>query len=247
MQLSAVIQKFGLTPKEAAVYLAALELGGSRTYEIAKKLRMARTSCSDAVSTLCKKGLLNFYKLRGQKIYSAENPEKFASLLKDQGALLEDVLPQLRALHRADKGGDRRPVIRFYEGAEGCRVIFEDILDFGHNVLAVTSLDDALEVLGDDFSGFIERRQRRKLRVRLLTKRTPLAERLKKIDAQELRQTVFLPDGYDLKTANFIYGDRLAILSLNRTRPTGLVIEDAGIADTHRMFFEFAWHGSGRS
>lgn len=243
MYLNAVIQKFNLTPKESSVYLIALELGEAQIYEIAKKVRLPRTSCNDIIINLHKKGLLNFYKIRGKKIYSAANPEKFLFLLKEQEALLGAALPHLKALYKTNKNGIK-PSIKFYDGVEGVKEILKDILNCQCHFLAVTSLDDAFEVLGHDFADFIESRERHRMRVDLLTKRTTLAENFKKKDVEELRRTRFLPDTYNLKTINFIYRDKFAIISLNHKLPTGLIIEDADIVGTYRMFFEIAWRAS---
>lgn len=242
MQLNAILEKFNLTRKEAAVYLATLEIGGAQIHQIAEKSKMARTTCGDVIRSLQRKGFIHFYKIKSRRIYGAESPEKFRFLLREQEELLQVALPRLKSLNKQAGG---RPNIRFYEGADGLRAILKDILNFRHNFLAMTSLEDAINILGKDFLDFIEARKVQYLRVKFLTNRTPKTEEMRKADPQELRQTCFLPGTYSLKTANFIYGDRIAIISLNQKSPTGLIIEDTDIADTQRMYFEMAWQVCG--
>jgi hypothetical protein len=69
--------------------------------------------------------------------------------------------------------------------------------------------------------------------------------RLKKNDEAEMRHIKFLPSGIDLKLiTNFIYGDKIAILSFNKKEPTGIVIHDPDVAYGNMLYFENLWQHS---
>lgn len=91
------------------------------------------------------------------------------------------------------------------------------------------------------FKEFIHKRIRQNLKVQLLTNRTEAALRLKATDAQELRETRFVPKEYNFHTAEYIFGGSVAIISLKQNPPTALLIEDPDIARTHIMHFELLW------
>jgi hypothetical protein len=105
------------------------------------------------------------------------------------------------------------------------------------------SWDDFAVYFGDDFiSDFIERRYRHYLKIRLITPQTALAKVLKQRDTKELRHTRFLPDYIALRrVSNFIYGNKLAIISMNKHEPVGIVIEDPDVVHAMSIYFESLW------
>ena len=96
MHLKSVIEQLGYTPQETAVYLAALELGGSTATDIAAKARLPRTTVNLIINSLNKKGLMNAFIQRKRKIWAAENPERLMITVKEREAALTAALPALR-------------------------------------------------------------------------------------------------------------------------------------------------------
>lgn len=242
MHLRSVIQGLGYTPHEVTVYLAALELGGSTATDIANKARLPRTTVNLVIKSLHEKGLMNAFLQRRRKIWAAENPERLLITLRESESALKTIMPELQSL-RHDTGV--KPTIRAYSGVDEIRQIMNDIIDTKHHFSAIMSWDDWIEMLGRSFmEDFIEMRFRHYLKIRLLTPKTKLSLSLKQKDAQELRITQFLPESITINNANFIYGNKVAIISLNKKRPVGIVIEDADIHHTMEVLFESLWRQS---
>lgn len=241
MHLQKVIEQFGYTPKQAAVYLVLLNLGEATISEIVKMSNLPRTSLYSILSLLNKNGLANYYKMRGRKYWVAGDPKKLLINLKEKEAALQEVISELQAM-RHEVGA--KPSVKFFKGIDGIKAILDDIIESKRTILAMTSIEDAVTLLGETFKDFIEKRQRHHLRVRFLTNRSPETLVLKKRDSKELRQTKFLPKNSFVKNANFIYGNKIAILSLNKKHPIGIIIEEADIAETQTMLFEAIWSQS---
>ncbi|HBR80028.1 TPA: transcriptional regulator, partial [Candidatus Uhrbacteria bacterium] len=64
----------GFSDKEAAVYLAALQLGLSSIQDIAKKSGVNRATTYLLVDVLIKKGLMGVFVKDGRKFFAAESP-----------------------------------------------------------------------------------------------------------------------------------------------------------------------------
>jgi sugar-specific transcriptional regulator TrmB len=243
MHLRAVIEQLGYSPQEVTVYLAALELGGSTITEIAAKSKLPRTTVNLIIRSLQKRGLMNAYLKQRRKIWAAENPEKLMITLKENEAALKIVLPELQSL-RHDTGV--KPTVRTYGGAEQIKQIMNDILESKHHVSAMLPWDDWNDTLGKSYlEDFTETRYRHYLRLRLLTSKSKTSTALKQKDSQELRITQFLPESISIPNANFIYDNKVAIISLNKKRPVGVLIEDEDIHHTMEVLFESLWRQSG--
>ncbi len=243
MHLRAAVEQLGYSPHEVSVYLAALELGSSTITEIAAKARLPRTTVNLVVNSLGKKGLMNAYLKRRRKMWGAENPEKLMIALKESEAALKIVLPELQSL-RHDTGV--KPTVRTYGGPDEIKHIMNDIIESKHHVSAMLAWDDWTELLGKSYlDDFIENRSRHYLRIRILTPKSKSAIALKQKDSQELRVTQFLPENIAITNANFIYAGKVAIISLNKKRPVGILIEDADIHHTMEIMFESLWRQCG--
>lgn len=243
-QLHMLIQRLGYSPHEAAVYLAALALGVATETAIAAYARLPRTTVSSVVVSLRKKGLLSTYLKGRRKIWSAENPEKFMTSLTEREEALKTALPALHALQR--KNAERAPM-RSYEGIDGIRRILTDIIATKHNIYAIIPCDDWIGLLGARFvRRFAMARKKHFLRMHLLTTKTTVSAPLAVSDATELRATRYLPEGMVVGNANFLYADKVAMISLG-DKPEGIVMEDPGIYRTVKVLFESLWMRSGGS
>ncbi|HVM77156.1 MAG TPA: helix-turn-helix domain-containing protein [Candidatus Paceibacterota bacterium] len=242
MHLRSVIEQLGYTPQEVTVYLASLELGPSSATEIAGKSRLPRTTVNLIIESLHRKGLMNAFIKRRRRIWAAENPERLLISVRENEAALKLILPELQSL-RHDTGV--KPTVRTYGGAEEIKQIMNDMLETKHHISAIISWDEWISVLGKNYvDDFIETRYRHFLRIRLLTPKTKLSSALKARDAEELRATQYLPASLEIKNTNFIYGNKVAIISLNTKRPVGILIEDQDIHHTMDVLFECLWRQS---
>lgn len=239
MHISTVIEQLGYPPSEVRLYLAALDMGESTITDLASKVGMPRTSVSGILEDMLKRGLMHNYIKRKRKYWVAENPEKLMILLKEREAALKSIMPELQA-KRFSHGG--RFVVQIYNGPTQIKLIMDDVIDTKHHILAIVSWDEWKVLLGNEFvEDFIERRVQHFLKVRLLTGHTASADELKKADEQNLRHTRFLPPNTAINNSIFIYGNKLAIISLNKRQPMGIVIDDLEIAHTAEVMFEALW------
>lgn len=244
MHLQTVLNQLGYPMNQVKIYLACLKMGEGTIADIAEQVSMPRTTVTELLADMSKHGLLNHYAKKGRKYWVAENPDKLMITLKEREAALQTILPQLHAMKF--ESGAAKPNIRTYSGVEEVKNIYDDIINTKHHIMAVVSWDDVKEFFGDNFmNDFIERRAAHFLKIRLIAPKTQLSLTLKANDHIQLRQTRFLPEHIALRrVSNFIYGGKVATISLNRTVPTGIVIHDPDVAHAQSIYFESLWHHS---
>lgn len=241
MHLKQVIECAGYTKNEARVYLAALELGEGTVTDIADKSGLPRTTCLHAIRTLQERGLLNYYVRQRRKIWVAENPQRLISRVEEQESLLKNALPRLQSMLHASGA---RAGVRVFRGLKETKYIFDDIIETKHHVRSITAVELMLSLFDDIFRDFIARRHMNHLRVQLLTNPSPFVEYLRERDEEELRQTRILPEGITLTNATFIYGGKTAIVSLSKSLPSGIIIDDAAFSATQEDIFRYLWEKS---
>lgn len=127
MQLEHLLQDYGLTEKEARIYLSGLELWVVPASIIAKKIGENRITVYSALQMLCKKGMSSEHTKNGKKFYMMLDPKDFHRKMKAKCEKLETAVPQLLAL--TSTGGTNKPKVFYYEGLEGVQKIYEDNIE----------------------------------------------------------------------------------------------------------------------
>ena len=110
------LKSSGLSENEAKVYLAALELGETSVYRLAKKSGVKRTTTYLAVESLKEKGLMSGYNRNNVTICYAENPKKITDHLEKKKRSLDKIMPELLAFTNLI---DKKPKIQTVSASKG--------------------------------------------------------------------------------------------------------------------------------
>lgn len=226
---------YGLTKKEAAVYLATLELGESTVNAIARKAGIFRTYCYDILKSLSEQGLVSSIVKRSVTYYEAVDPRKFVELLKEKEERITDVLPQLQLL----KGTvEHKPSTILFEGKEGIKSLHLDILQTGKDHVVLGSTTAIIENLGSWFEYYVKERVRKNICVRVLTDDTAFSRKRHRSADEELRTVRFWKR--PLNTATYIYGSKIAMITYGR-KVFGVIIDSEELANTQLQAFDALW------
>src|SRR3954470_21610564 len=101
MEILDTLKQAGLNEKQAAVYIALLELGTATVHPIASKAQVKRPTTYLILEELQAKGLVSVVPRVKKVLYTAENPEKIISDLGRKQELMKRFMPQLLALYNA--------------------------------------------------------------------------------------------------------------------------------------------------
>jgi sugar-specific transcriptional regulator TrmB len=239
MELKEILEQSGLTPHEAVVYLAILELGSGTTIQIAKKAQIKRTTCYDVLGGLEKKGLVFETIKMKKRFFVAEDPEKLKKEIERKERIFSDALPQFRSIYNVS---GIKPKIRFYEGAEGIKEVYQDTLKYSGGFMAFGS-EDIIKIVGDVWMNeFIKKRIKKGVSVRaILPKTSYTSERLHENDPKEFRSTKLLDKKrYPFSIEIDIYGhSKVSLISAKEL--LAVVIESSEIHNTLKLIFEALW------
>ncbi|MBI3120206.1 MAG: helix-turn-helix domain-containing protein, partial [Candidatus Kerfeldbacteria bacterium] len=159
MNIEKILGELGLPKNKGAVYLAALQVGTGSVQDIAVKAGLPRTTTHEILGQLVKSGVANLTTRGRTQYYTAESPKKLLRILQDRQRKLEDVLPELLSMTQTS---GIRPRVRFYEGVEGVKTVFEDTLTVRSKLLqGILSMADLFVIPGKPFMmDYVERRVR---------------------------------------------------------------------------------------
>lgn len=143
-----VLNDFGLSNKEAKVYLGLLELGTATAFEIAGRSEVNRSSTYVVLEALSKRGLVGLSGDKKVRRYTAVSPEAIAQIARAQvkkhdelANNINEILPNLNALN---KNIVQKPKVRVFDGLEGLVSALLECLESKEKVLRVFSSGENL-------------------------------------------------------------------------------------------------------
>lgn len=226
--------------------MALLELGPSTVSEVARKAGINRTTGYDILEILVSEGLASsLAKAKVQK-YAAENPEKIIDYAQNKIKKAQDILigakkiaPELKSIYQVKE----KPVVKFYEGKEGIKRVFEDTLAAKETIVGYGCAEPMQKSMPEFFPEYIKKRVNKKVHARGVLPDTPLMRKFTKNDKKELRQSRLVPKkDLDLEIEVNIYDNKVMLVSWAEN--LGILIESQKIADAHKKIFELVWAGA---
>ncbi len=243
-QVEQALKQYGFTENEAAVYVALLKSLESTAFEVAKSTEIPRATVYLILESLKKQGFISQFRKNNVAYFTPESPNHLLNLLKKKEDVVNEIMPQIRALagRRIDT-----PVAKLYVGIEGVKTGFEDILETLKEQkikqILATSQPEMEEYLPKYFPEWLKRRED----LGVFTKLILPATAQNYLQTNTLREVRYLPEKFPFDCAVTIYGSKIAFFSIKGDEPYCVVIESASIAEMFTQFFSFSWEMLGKS
>ena len=237
----------GLSPEEANVYLAILELGGGYVSTIAKKAKVHRVTCYNTLGNLIKKGLINFSQRNRIRFYTPEPPQILFHQIEEKYVTTQKILPQLTALQRSSAF---TPKIRYFEEKKNIVAIFEDMALAQSEILGYTNLVPLRDLFPDVLRQFGQTFYQKGLKGRFLSpfdkqNEVCIKEFFHQATEHGLLEILCVnPVQFPFKNGVFFYDNKMAIISYAKHELLGVIIESAVNTQTQKAMFDLAWLGA---
>lgn len=234
----------GLSPSEARVYIALLELGEATVSEVAKRAGINRTSTYDVISRLIEIGLVTKGAAEPIQRYQPEPPAKLPVVMEQRAIKAVENAKQAKRLAGeltlVTKSKAKKPQIRLFEGTRGIKELYEDSLMSKETLRSYVSAEAAVGFDPEYVNHYFERRAKKKIFIKAIMGDSVESRRLKKLDPVQLREVRIVPkELLTIKPEVYFYENKVAFFSFRER--LGVLIESADIADALKSMFDIAW------
>ncbi len=243
--IETLLKGLGFSDKEVKVYLAALRLGMQPASVLAKHLKMNRVTVYVICRKLIEKGVANVVTRRSIQYFTVEQPEALVRYADHQQhewerkkKAIKKHIPEF-SVYLQDYSS--APKVRFYEGEEGIKTVYEDTLKFKGPIRAFLTVDTIPEEIKNFLMGeYMPALLKKKIRSEIIAGDSERARRYQERDSKYLRKTVLVkPRNYPFETEIALYGkDRAAFISFKEGDLTAVIIENQAIHRTLSGIFE---------
>lgn len=239
--LEQILVDIGLNESERHVFtLLIAEESPMRVTDIARMSKLNRTTTYGILHSLAERGLVTGTEVRGVLKYQTIEPSLLADHLeraKDRlhadTKRLRDILPDIKRVRSG--ATSYRPSVKFYEGKDGVKQIYENILreSKSKRVYGFVGTEALYKLMDEDFiQYYLTKRPLRDVHWTTIAGDSAESRAMKSRDAKELRTTYILPPGNEYQIELASYDDTTMIVSYDEDRPIGITITDQKIADT---------------
>lgn len=235
------LQQLGLTKNEIAIYLFLLQHGISTPPQIAKGTGIARANCYAILQSLEQQHLISEQINGKRKAFIADDPSALFHRLQERTQMVENLLPDLRALHTTH---EHKPTIRFYEGFDAVKEIYFMTLS-SKEVFGIGSTH-ALEKLNAEFY----RKWLHEVKKNGIVFHDILSHDSGASAAPAMKEALkglydfqLIPDRYShFSTDILIWDNHIALLTLEKPI-FGTVMTSAPLAAMFKVLFHVMWDG----
>lgn len=244
-----VLLQADLTPSQAEILEYLYQNKEAKASEISKKIKRSRAIVYKEVEEMAKLGIVEKKERPNQiAVFMAGHPSLLKKLLdnretqlKKDRELLNNYLPDMVSSYNLI---NNRPGIKIYEGVDGLKKIYEEILNEGKDFYLIRSAyeptykEKILPIVED----FIKKRVKKNIAVTAITPTDALADPAK--DAGWLMKRFMVDkEMYNAPVEIDIFGNKTAILSFG-DELIGMIIESKQITQSLVQLFTLASLGS---
>jgi sugar-specific transcriptional regulator TrmB len=231
----------GLTQTQAKAYITLVQNGPTAPPVLAEKIGETRTNAYKVLDKLVELGLARKVEQDKKVVYRVENPVALEALArrKRDAALAHErkVKDALPALMNFFYTYSEQPGVRFYQGQEGIRQIFEDMLRTRQTIYLVRSPSDVKFYDEAFFERFRKQRAELGIETYAITPNVASAVHNADVDRMNKFSRTWIPaSDYTANVEWDIYGDKVALISYGE-EAIGMIIESPQIAASFRQMF----------
>ncbi|MBI4437391.1 hypothetical protein HY631_00350 [Candidatus Uhrbacteria bacterium] len=239
------LEAYGLDKKEAKVYLAALELGPTSVLELSRRTSLPRTTLYPILERLKMQGVFRVGKKKSTTVFTAEAPARLSERMHERENELQKSVPALELLQETAHGG---PGVTFYEGTDGFKRLWKQILDSGvKEYRLLTSGVGLRDYVKETYlvERVIAERKKRGMKSLQLIRDSRVARQIISKDSEELRESRLLPSDIDLPATVIIFADQVAFVTTRRENMM-IILASGDVAVTYRTLFDLVWNKAQR-
>jgi len=226
------LQEFGLTEKEASVYLMLIKSGSSTANEIASKTKVHRVNLYDILERLQKKGLVSYVILGKRKHYEASEPKKILELEEERKQKIHDLILELNSERVLEKSGQEATI---YKDKKGIRAILEEIPKSETEVYLFASGWGFRENFPEYTDIWHAQFKANKTKIKCL-----ISNKFKNIEIPKPLEYKYLPSEFVFPSTTIIYENNVLIIMWG-IYPLAILIKGKEIAESYKEFFQILW------
>jgi sugar-specific transcriptional regulator TrmB len=228
---------YGLSEKEANVYIICLKTGEATANRISELSNYPRSTTYDILERLKNLGLISTCIVDNKTNFIANSPKTLLVLLDEKKESISHLLPHLENMY--NQLGEK-PKAEVFQGKKALIKIFDEVLSNAKELLVMGSQGNALEKIGYHPEKFRMKRVENQIKIKQILEDSKEA---RAVPQDELTQVKYLRIFDKSKEGTFIYDDYVYHI-IFQYEISAIKIKSEEHADAMRIMFNEMWKKS---
>lgn len=244
-KISNLLTEIGLNKLEQDCYLALVKRSPQKASELVKKFSVHKVPILLALHRLVDKfGIVKRTKKKNTFFFLVEDVKSLSDYVARQASQLEQrqqelnaLIPELRSMQNFEIS---KPKIYYFEGKDGIKQAFEQVLEEADEIVGYGSNEDDKKYLPEIIPDYYQRRVAKKIPVKAIIPALPVnVQETLKNEMRHLRETHLVPEKFNFPVQFNVYKDTVVFYSYEES--FALMIKSRHIADCLKAIFGFAF------
>jgi sugar-specific transcriptional regulator TrmB len=235
--------QISFSDNKAKIYQSILSLGTAPAGAIAKKSGIVRSTVYKILDELVNDDLLEVSDGKVKK-FTALHPSALLKMFENKKTAIENFMPELLGVFSAPKF---KPLMKFYEGENGKKRVFEDALSLHNDIVYTFSpMQEILELFGKTYARhYTEKRIKNKIWRYALRPATDISQKGSEwefygSDEKLMREIRFLTPEIACDTLIQIYANKVAVVA-SKKENYAFIIESKELSVLMKQIFKWLW------
>ena len=226
-----ILEKIGLTNKEAKIYLSLLKLKLAPVTKISEESGVDRTQTYDILQSLIERGLASYSLKNNTRHFSPANPNQILYDLQEKEREFRSILPDLKQLLAQQP---EKISVEIFKGIDGLKAVYKNLLKSKKDYLLLGTPQIFEKILPIFSKQFLRQVEKDNLKEKIIFSNREKFTKLKNGQYKYLKQDIFNP------TDALIY-DKHVVLFIWSEPYYAILMRSKEIEQTYRKYFDFLW------
>lgn len=230
-----IFKELGLNQREVQVYITLIKEGELTASKIASFSKINRTTVYLELNNLIAKGLVNSIIKNHKKYFNASPAEKLLDILEERKRKVRKIINELNSLKKSQK----KAKIQYFKGKEGVKNLYLDVIKENKDICVFGGTGIGFEIFKFYYPQIYRQVKNTNIKGKMIVNAG--TENEFEFYKEYNTKIKYMPKDFPSKVTTIIYGDKVALQSLQKDNTYFLLIEDKNLAKSYRNTFEFMW------
>jgi len=244
LQIEQSLRNLGFTRHEVQALIYLIRVKKSTARKLSRETTIPYGMAKAVLTNLVRRDLVEVKSLgNNREEYAFRGKEAFNQWLREAQQQHQSIYQQaeqdMSQFFENTEESQWQPEVLFYEGAEGIKEIYEDMLSTGKTLHSWIDLESIQATLGDYMANFIEKRTEQKIETLAI-----MPESRFNIEhdpnREEMRKIKWIKD-LNINGEIRVYGDKVALMTFDGAKPVGFVFQSKVMAKLFLGVFDSVW------
>lgn len=238
------LKALGFSDNEIKVLLFLFRHKKATAREISREIMTSFSSAQYALSSIVSRGLALMLPT-GEDMFEIVSEKEFWHWIdtqeKEHRGIYEEAKNKITQFFSRVEDSSWKPDVSYYEGIDGIKEIYEDMLETGQDIYCWTDLTQIYSVLGDYAETFAKRRTEKGIKTYTIKPKKKVPNNPFANDSSRKDREMKLLKDFPIDGEIRIYGNKVAIIQFDSNKPVGFVFEGKWVRYLFESVFQSAW------